>query len=67
MKEATGDIARGEDPAPARTGFLLLSGDDPTAARLMRAGACGVISVTANVAVRAMHDLCAAALRGRTR
>ena len=65
VKEATGDIARGEEVLRlARKGFLLLGGDDATAARLMRAGACGVISVTANVAVRAMHDLCAAALRG---
>ena len=34
------------------------------AVRLMRAGARGVISVTANVAPRAMHEMCAAALRG---
>jgi 4-hydroxy-tetrahydrodipicolinate synthase len=65
VKEATGDIARGEEVLRlARKGFVLLGGDDATAARLMRAGASGVISVTANVAVRAMHDLCAAALRG---
>jgi 4-hydroxy-tetrahydrodipicolinate synthase len=31
----------------------------------MRVGARGVISVTANVAARAMHELCAAALAGR--
>ena len=31
----------------------------------MRAGARGVISVTANVVPRAMHELCAAALAGR--
>jgi len=31
----------------------------------MRIGSCGVISVTANVAPRAMHDLCMAALAGR--
>jgi 4-hydroxy-tetrahydrodipicolinate synthase len=65
VKEATGDMARGEEVLRlSRTGFLLLSGDDATAAGLMRIGSCGVISVTANVAVRAMHDLCAAALRG---
>jgi 4-hydroxy-tetrahydrodipicolinate synthase len=66
VKEATGDVARVrpilEGSAP---GFVVLSGDDPTAASLMRAGACGVISVTANVAARAMHELCAAALAGR--
>jgi 4-hydroxy-tetrahydrodipicolinate synthase len=65
IKEATGSVARGEEVLRAsQPGFLLLGGDDPTAARLMRAGARGVISVTANVAPRAMHDMCAAALRG---
>jgi 4-hydroxy-tetrahydrodipicolinate synthase len=66
IKEATGEVARapailGGTPA----GFLVLSGDDPTAPALMQAGARGVISVTANVAPRAMHELCAAALAGR--
>ena len=66
VKEATGDVSRGEAVVrQSRPGFLLLSGDDPTAADLIRIGACGVISVTANVAARAMHDLCAAALAGR--
>jgi 4-hydroxy-tetrahydrodipicolinate synthase len=65
VKEATGDIERGHDVLRlCRPGFVLLSGDDATAAALMRAGAQGVISVTANVAARAMHDLCAAALSG---
>ena len=66
VKEATGDVARGEAVMKlSRPGFLLLSGDDPTAADLIRIGACGVISVTANVAPRAMHELCAAGLAGR--
>ena len=65
VKEATGDVGRGlEVLRLSRPGFVLLSGDDATAAALMRVGALGVISVTANVAARAMHDLCAAALRG---
>jgi len=65
VKEATGDVERGlEVLRLSQPGFVLLSGDDATAAALMRAGALGVISVTANVAARAMHDLCAAALRG---
>jgi 4-hydroxy-tetrahydrodipicolinate synthase len=65
IKEATGDLSRAEAIlGHARPGFLLLSGDDPTAAELMKRGACGVISVTANVAPRAVHDLCAAALSG---
>jgi 4-hydroxy-tetrahydrodipicolinate synthase len=66
IKEATGDLARAASILQgARPGFLLLSGDDPTAPELIRRGACGVISVTANVAPRAMHDLCAAGLAGR--
>jgi 4-hydroxy-tetrahydrodipicolinate synthase len=65
VKEATGDVERGPEVLRlSQPGFVLLSGDDATAAALMRAGAQGVISVTANVAARAMHDLCAAALRG---
>jgi 4-hydroxy-tetrahydrodipicolinate synthase len=66
VKEATGDLARGEAVlAQSERGFGLLSGDDPTAAGLIRIGAAGVISVTANVAARAMHELCAAGLAGR--
>jgi len=66
IKEATGDVARGQAILQqSRADFLLLSGDDPTAAQLMRIGARGVISVTANVAARAMHEMCAAALAGR--
>jgi 4-hydroxy-tetrahydrodipicolinate synthase len=65
IKEATGDLSRAESILNhSKPGFLLLSGDDPTAAELMKRGACGVISVTANVAPRAMHDMCAAALAG---
>jgi 4-hydroxy-tetrahydrodipicolinate synthase len=65
IKEATGDLSRGEEILrTARAGFLLISGDDATAARLLKLGGCGVISVTANVVPRAMHELCAAALAG---
>jgi 4-hydroxy-tetrahydrodipicolinate synthase len=42
----------------------VISGDDPTAAALILLGGVGNISVTANVAPRAMHDLCEAALAG---
>src|SRR5690606_25117439 len=45
----------------------VISGDDPTAAALILLGARGNISVTANVAPRLMHDLCAAALAGDVR
>jgi len=65
VKEATGEVAR---VARLRElcgdGFLLLSGDDATAREFMLAGGHGVISVTANVAPKAMHDLCVAALAG---
>jgi 4-hydroxy-tetrahydrodipicolinate synthase len=44
--------------------FAVLSGDDATARRAIRDGARGVISVTANVAPRAMADMVAAGLRG---
>jgi 4-hydroxy-tetrahydrodipicolinate synthase len=66
IKEATGDVARGEVVRRlCPEDFLLLSGDDPTAVALMRIGARGVISVTANVVPRAMHKVCTAALAGR--
>ena len=65
VKEATGNIDRAAQlikGAPAS--FKIYSGDDPTAVALMLLGGHGNISVTANVAPRAMHDLCAAAMRG---
>jgi 4-hydroxy-tetrahydrodipicolinate synthase len=43
------------------------SGDDATAMALMFCGGAGNISVTANVAPRAMHELCVAAMAGNTR
>jgi 4-hydroxy-tetrahydrodipicolinate synthase len=45
----------------APKGFAIYSGDDGTALPLMLMGGDGVISVTANVAPRLMHDMCAAA------
>ena len=62
IKEATGSIARGREIlASVPTTFDLISGDDQNARELMEAGAKGVISVTANVAPRLMHELCVAA------
>ena len=65
IKEATGEIDR---VARIRDGagdaLDIYSGDDSTARELILAGARGNISVTANVAPRAMHDMCAAALAG---
>jgi 4-hydroxy-tetrahydrodipicolinate synthase len=63
IKDASGDVARGIaliKDAPAD--FAIYSGDDSTAAALILMGAHGNISVTANVAPKAMHDLCQAAL-----
>jgi 4-hydroxy-tetrahydrodipicolinate synthase len=68
IKEASGDVERAAwlvKKAPA--GFSIYSGDDPTAVALMLLGGHGNISVTANVAPRAMHELCAAALAGDAR
>lgn len=48
----------------SRKGFAVLSGDDATARRTVEEGGRGVISVTANVAPRAMADMIDAGLRG---
>ncbi|MDH3948431.1 MAG: dihydrodipicolinate synthase family protein, partial [Gammaproteobacteria bacterium] len=65
IKEATGDIERAKDII-RRCGddFEVYSGDDATAMELILVGARGDISVTANVAPRDMHEMCAAALAG---
>jgi 4-hydroxy-tetrahydrodipicolinate synthase len=65
VKEATGDLARvAEIRRLTGPDFLLLSGDDATAMEFLLLGGQGVISVTANVAPRLMHELCAAAIAG---
>ena len=68
IKEATGNIERAQwliRDLPRD--FAVYSGDDPTAVALMLCGGQGNISVTANVAPRLMHQLCAAALAGDIR
>jgi 4-hydroxy-tetrahydrodipicolinate synthase len=68
IKEATGEIDRASwliKRAPA--GFSIYSGDDSTAVALMLLGGHGNVSVTANVAPRAMHELCMAAIAGRAK
>ena len=68
IKEASGEIDKAAwliKQAPE--GFSIYSGDDGTAIALMLLGGHGNVSVTANVAPRAMHDLCAAALAGKVR
>jgi 4-hydroxy-tetrahydrodipicolinate synthase len=65
LKDATGNIGRGlELLRLAPKSFAVYSGDDPTAMTLMFCGGTGNISVTANVAPRAMHELCVAAMKG---
>lgn len=65
IKDATGGIERGTDLLlRAPKGFAVFSGDDATAMPLMLLGACGVISVTANVAPKLMHEMCVAAAAG---
>jgi 4-hydroxy-tetrahydrodipicolinate synthase len=65
IKEATGNLDRAREIMD-RCGDRLdvYSGDDATAMELMLIGGKGNVSVTANVAPAAMHELCAAALAG---
>ncbi len=65
IKEATGDMARAKELID-RCGdrIDIYSGDDATAMDLILLGGKGNISVTANVAPRQMHEMCAAALAG---
>jgi len=65
VKDATGNIGRGIDlirSVPPE--FAVYSGDDATAMALMFCGGKGNISVTANVAPKAMHEMCVAAMSG---
>jgi 4-hydroxy-tetrahydrodipicolinate synthase len=65
IKEAVPESARVRElVASCPQDFVVLSGDDASARAAIAAGARGVISVTANVAPRAMSDMLAAALRG---
>ena len=65
IKEATGSLSRAREmQSVCPPEFTVLSGDDATAIDLMGVGARGVISVTANVAPRRMHEACDAALSG---
>ena len=65
VKEALASLGRAREIlAAVPADFTLLSGDDATLLDLIGAGGKGVISVTANVAPRRMHEVCAAALGG---
>jgi len=68
IKEATGDLQRAKDiMQQTDDSFEIYSGDDATGMEFMLAGGNGVISVTTNVAPRAMHEMCMAAMAGDTK
>ena len=65
LKDATSDLVRLVDlrnRLPSEREFALYSGNDDTALAFMLLGGNGVISVTANVAPKAVSEVCAAAL-----
>lgn len=63
LKDATGDLDRANYLISNRSGdFALYSGDDATGRQFVLNGGDGVISVTANVAPAAMHEMISAAL-----
>ena len=68
IKDATGDVGRGSELIRRlrniRPEFTVYSGCDDSALALLAMGSDGVISVTANVAPKAMADLCRFALAG---
>src|SRR6266571_746611 len=65
IKDATASIERGSDLLRrAPKNFTVYSGDDATCLALILLGGKGVISVTANVAPRLMHEMGSAALAG---
>ncbi len=65
VKEATADLSRVKKIREGTSDdFLLLSGDDATVKDFILEGGHGTISVTANVAPKAMHEMCALALKG---
>lgn len=65
IKDATGDVTRGAQLIEAVKGrMIVMSGDDATAVELMRHGAKGNISVTANIAPGIMSQICHHVLKG---
>ena len=68
IKDATGNVERGTDLIlRAPKDFAIYSGDDATGMALMLLGSQGVISVTANVAPKLMHEMCVAAMAGKVK
>ena len=65
IKEASGDLARiRELVSLCGPDFTILSGEDHLGLETILAGGRGVISVTANVAPAAMHEMCTRGLAG---
>jgi len=65
IKEATGDVTRvAQIKSLCDDEFEIYTGDDANTVDFILAGGQGAISVTANVAPEAMHQLCVAALAG---
>ncbi len=65
IKEATGDLSRlTQIRKLCGDNFDIFSGDDDTGTEFMLQGGNGVISVTNNVAPKAMSEMCDAALAG---
>ncbi len=63
VKEASADLMQGSSIIKSRPdGFLVMSGDDPTALGLMACGGNGVISVIANAFPREMSQMVRLAL-----
>ncbi|WP_297810841.1 4-hydroxy-tetrahydrodipicolinate synthase [uncultured Methylophaga sp.] len=65
IKEASGDVSRVQQIRQlSNDDFEIYTGEDVNTVDFILAGGCGVISVTANVAPRLMHDMCVAAING---
>ena len=65
IKDATGSMERAADLLRrAPKNFSLYTGDDASAMPFLLLGGHGVISVTANVAPKLMHEMCVAARDG---
>ena len=65
IKDATASMERATDLViRAPDSFALYTGDDASALAFLLLGGHGVISVTANIAPLAMHDMCIAAFSG---
>ena len=65
IKEATGDPLRSKTLVEKWGQQLdVLSGDDNVTAEILQVGGKGVISVTANVVPKLVHELCVAGLEG---